>query len=519
MRVLSCIVLCFVIITSSGQGFRTRFYIPNASEGLARDIFEISPGNYIGAGFASDTSTGLARTQIVLTGLNAQGQVVWTKKHHGGSLEYLTNISVARTFYKQGNFIYYTGCAQDNNNTNGRMFGVFIKYNLNGDTLWRKTYRDSDSLEDIIPQMVTGSVDGGFLLTGSFQHWGNNTNPCLVMKTDKNGNELWRKKINKGTPNVCDGKAIVQDSASRKIVVVGYQYLSGSNMYPHLLILDSVGTKMYQGKFYNDPGADALDLIQGPDKKFFVVGRKSYIHAAEMPKVQRAFILKFDLASPFVPIWLFDSVQTLNNYDVYNSVRVHSNGDIIAGGYVFPIFKPDGVTYSQSGLVQKFTTIDSNGVVKSTRLFNYYHSSEGVQYYQSLNSFDLCSDGGYVAAIGSTKNPGPNPLFFVKYDSTGCDSTLAYCAFVASGTEEFQVSGSRFQVYPNPFDNELYVNDITQQGSDSELSIVDIVGRIIRKIQLNKENKINTSDLIPGVYFLQIKTDKETIVRKIIKAD
>jgi hypothetical protein len=46
---------------------------------------------------------------------------------------------------------------------------VFVKFDLNGDTIWQKFYRDTDPLEDVIPQMVTASADGGFYLTGFFQ--------------------------------------------------------------------------------------------------------------------------------------------------------------------------------------------------------------------------------------------------------------------------------------------------------------------------------------------------------------
>lgn len=519
MRVFVLILFVLVSISLTGQGFRTRLYNNGASDNSARDIFEISPGNYLAAGFITDTSAGYVRTQILMTGIDALGAMLWTKKHHGGSIEYLENKFVTRCFYKQGNFIYYAGCAHDSDGGNGRQFGVFLKYNLNGDTIWRKIYRSTDSLEDVIPQIVTGSVDGGFLLTGFFQHWGNNVNPCLVIKTDANGSELWRKKINKSNPNVCDGKAIIQDTLSKKILIVGFQFIGSSSLpYEHILVLDSIGVKKYQGKFYNSSGGGAYDLVQTNDKNFVVVGRKSYTYDGHTSEAEQAFAIKFDINSPSIPIWKTDSAETINNYDLYAAAKLLENGDIMLGGGIFSIYESDGITYAKSGQVQRFTLIDNNGEIKSKKLYGYYPPEEGIQYYQSLTSFNICTDGGYVAAIASNKYPGVNPFFVVKYDSTGCDSSLAYCAFVASGIDEFDVSGSRFRVFPNPFSNELHVNGSFPQADIYELRIIDVSGREVKRIWLNTNNKISTSDLVPGIYFVLIKNKNEFVYRtKIIK--
>lgn len=94
-----------------------------------------------------------------------------------------------------------------------------------------------DLYRDIICQMVTKSVDGGFLVTGLAQSTGSNT--LLLIKTDINGNELWRKYISKTAPNGQDAKIILQDSVSKKIVTVGYQYYPGNSIRDNVVIFDS----------------------------------------------------------------------------------------------------------------------------------------------------------------------------------------------------------------------------------------------------------------------------------------
>ncbi len=221
--------------------------MPPAKNNVTKDIFEISPGNYLACGISVDTLNGVSTNKLTMMQLGSQGEVLGVKKYGNKQLEYLNNSFTARAFYKAGNFVYTACCMRDSNN---KQLGALIKFDFNGDTIWQKIYRDS--VEDIIPQMVASSFDGGFLITGFFQNWITNESPCLLIKTDALGNEIWRKRINKTGHNVSDGKAIVQDSASGKIVIVGYQYVgspSSFSMKDNVLILDSTGNTIVRRTF------------------------------------------------------------------------------------------------------------------------------------------------------------------------------------------------------------------------------------------------------------------------------
>jgi hypothetical protein len=189
----SYILFCFTLCCSA-QGFRSRLYVSQSSGSSTKAIFEKAPGKYIATGFIIDTSSGVPIKRIAIIELDSTGKLKWIKKYGDSQRPFLGNGFIQRCFYKQSNNLYYAGCTID---TNNQQIGVFMKFNLNGDTLWRRFYRSSDSLEDVIPQMVTGSTDGGFLITGFFQHWGLHTNKFLLIKTDAAGNELWRKKLGK----------------------------------------------------------------------------------------------------------------------------------------------------------------------------------------------------------------------------------------------------------------------------------------------------------------------------------
>lgn len=74
---------------------------------------------------------------------------------------------------------------------------------------------------------------------------------------------------------------------------------------------------------------------------------------------------------------------------------------------------------------------------------------------------------------------------------------------------------NKINCYPNPIQNELYVDlDNIPQAS---LQIIDTHGRIIQNQPLESINKINTSNLISGMYFVRISNNDGVTIRKMIK--
>ncbi len=63
-------------------------------------------------------------------------------------------------------------------------------------------------------------------------------------------------------------------------------------------------------------------------------------------------------------------------------------------------------------------------------------------------------------------------------------------------------------VFPNPADNELWINGITEK---SELSIIDMQGRLILTQPTGSQTEnIHISGLPAGIYTIQIRNPKET---------
>jgi hypothetical protein len=519
-KYLIILLLLFKLTVFSQGGFRTRYYPPNTLNSSTKDIFEVSPGNYIACGLAFDTVNGYLTSKLILLGLNSSGNVLWQKKYGRKNFEYLNNPFSSRYFYKQGNNIYTACCVLDSNN---KQFGVLVKFDFNGDTLWQKIYRDT---MDVIPQMVTGSVDGGFLITGFFQDWNGGGRPCMLIKTDALGNELWRKKINKAGHNVSDGKAIIQDTATGKIVIAGYQYVgspSSSSSRDHILITDSLGNKLVQRTFYGPHFCDYNDLIQTKDKNVIVVGGAYKSQTIGSNNVMCSYIAKINLnmtqTDPL--IWSnvsFDSPELLN---IFTCIKELPNGELLVGGVI------DTLSILQNWDMIRISKLNSSGTLISQRYYNYKINSPTSDNNHDLKSLNFTSDGGWVAGIGQVNFPNPNPLFYVKYDSTGCDSTVAYCLNPV-GLQELEVSafgaaqGNRFNVYPNPS------SGIFEIASESELSgtllVFDVFGRKIfsKEISDSRTSKVSLERYSNGIYLLEIRekvTQRTVYKEKLIKQD
>lgn len=508
MRLYYSILIFLCSLLSLSQGFKVRHYLPGVKNHLSKAIFETAPGNYIGGGIIVDSAQGIYSNRLCIMGLDAQGQVQWTKKYGNYKFEYLNNSLISRSFYKRGNNIYYTGCVKDSNN---KYVGILVKFNLNGDTLWQKVFRDS---QEVIPQLVTSSVDGGFLITGFFQ---STNRSVLLIKTDINGDELWRKKISKVNPDVNDGKAVLQDSASKKIVIVGYQYIVGSKSYDNVLIVDSLGTKLNQLTF-GGYGGILVDLIQTKDSYFIAVGQKIYPTTVNGTNLIKSFALKFDVNNPSTLIWKLDSFDKLGFINFFTCIKELPNGDLLLTGAIDTL----RLLNQNTNCLARLTLLKPNGVLVWNRYYNYKTNAANVNNHMGIRSIELTSDGGYVAAIECINFPNPNPFFFVKWDSLGCDSTLAYCQAMTIGLEKNSPGNADISVYPNPGQGLFYLSvPEAEAGEELWVNVTDLSGRIVKQVEIEQGKQLlDLKELSSGIYVVNVKDQKRTLYNgRLVKQD
>jgi len=157
---------------------------------------------------------------------------------------------------------------------------------------------------------------------------------------------------------------------------------------------------------------------------------------------------------------------------------------------LFPVMVVDG-SYSVSDY--------ANAIGVQNEMYTYY-GADHVPYASSLAYMDttvrFVSNFLYKYLGCNPSDPTPSANTFV----TGINNVL---------------SENSISVYPNPSSGKIWIDLTNQKEKIISLSLYDISGR--KTLEKNTfESPMNIENIIPGIYFLHLKNDKGTIVKKIV---
>lgn len=199
---------------------------------IAYSAQQTKDGGYIAAG--STTSYNSVDGLVIKT--NSNGKIEWNKTYGGSdSLEMIATI-------QQTSDLDYIAAGHTNSSGSGKADFWLIKISSSGSATWSRTF---GGLDDDWGSSVQQTSDGGYVIAGSTYSSGDSSPDYLVVKTDSNGNEEWRKVI--GTPDTDQGQSI-HETKDGGYVVAGYSYYSGGG----------VSTDGWLAKIVGDTDKDGL---------------------------------------------------------------------------------------------------------------------------------------------------------------------------------------------------------------------------------------------------------------------
>jgi uncharacterized protein (TIGR02145 family) len=114
----------------------------------------------------------------------------------------------------------------------------------------------------------------------------------------------------------------------------------------------------------------------------------------------------------------------------------------------------------------------------------------------------LISDNGRLFTFGSPTNGEANAY------SCRCIRNLPV---LLEETERSQ----KVSVYPNPATDKIYVEQKDKSLKITDVTLIDVYGTK-NKTLMNEKNEIDVIELPAGIYFLELKTNVGTLVKKII---
>jgi hypothetical protein len=243
---------------ASGDTLWTRTYGGTGyDEGYS--VQQTSEGGYIISGCTNSFGNG---TQVYLIKTNSTGDTLWTKTYGGPT--YDVGYSVRQT--SDGGYII-VGVTMPVGDTLGDVY--LIKTSPSGDTLWTKTYGGDYGDAGYSVQQTS---DGGYIVGGCYySSWFGNL--AYLIKTNMNGDTLWSRTYGAGYE---DGRS-VQQTTDGGYIMAGSTYPRGASWQVYLIKTDSAGETLW----IKDYGGTSYDfgnsVQQTTDAGFIIAGWCSYL--------------------------------------------------------------------------------------------------------------------------------------------------------------------------------------------------------------------------------------------------
>lgn len=173
----------------------------------------------------------------------------------------------------------------------------------------------------------------------------------------------------------------------------------------------------------------------------------------------------------------------------------------------------------------------SSRISTQFKSFNYSTSSavinqnaDSVYVTSQYSSYQWYLNGSLISGeISSAIRPSVSGNYYcVVTDAFSCSKTtnnIQFTATVLNGT----IFASAITLNPNPFVNQLIINNISNSDRINEIKVVDVIGKQVVNLNSDylpdnqKDIVVNTSELNSGIYFVNIITSSNKLSYKVVK--
>ncbi len=487
-------------------------------------------------------------SDIYILKLDALGDFVWAKSIGGTSEDRPSSIHV-----DEGGDIYVTGFFSDtvdfdpgvgvNNLISEGFKDIFVlKLNSFGDFVWAKQFGGTANDEgyDITVDVnrfvyVTGTFSG----TADFDPGAGTSNLIsegafdgFVLKLLPSGDLNWVKKV--GGPNDDDASFSIDLDSSNNVYTTGYfrdsvdfdpgagtaNVTSNGMRDGYILKFDGAGNYVWVktiGSFAQDYVRDIT--IDDATGDVFVTGEFQFTvdfdpgtDTANLVSngILDAYVLKLNANGDYVWAKSYGG----DSFENSTSISLDGDGNIYTTGNFYDTadFDPGINTVN---LIATGSSADIF-ILKLSPLGDYVWAGSigetGDDLGNCITVDDACNiytTGYYLDTADFDTGTGTNTLF---NNGGGQSYALKLSCQLTTGLDDDVFSNYSLSIYPNPTSSQLTIN---YEGEISEINIIDIKGKTIK--QFSSAKTIEVADLVAGVYFLQIKSDRNVINRKFIK--
>ena len=410
----------------------------------------------------------------------------------------------------------FTGLTKSAEDTLGTMY--LTKTNAAGAELWSHRF---DRQQEDGGNHLMAMRDGGFLITGhTALSYGKLCDGFLV-RTDADGNELWRAIVGGADDDVCFASIELLDGS---IVTVGRTEDAATHRFRVLFAkLDASGNQVFMKQLGDDQPCMAVQIQPSSDGNLFLAG---FDYFSENTRDSRLMVMKCSLDGDI--LWK-KTVENLSG-SWGNTLIPAPNGGCIAVGGIRSLedsfekaclvrFDIDGRILAQKTLPETDgrayffdgkgsaaghfaatgITISAAGNERPVVV----DFSENLEFVSKIElpldgarprCLEFCPDGTIaLAGLQKTNSTGLSDIFLAK--TSGFDKNLAV----------LDVFNAEFLLFPNPFSEQAYLK-IGHDFDQKTLVIMAENGRIIRESQFSSpEFFIEKTGLPPGICLFLVK--------------
>ena len=213
-------------------------------------VQQTSDGGYIitGKGSFGDIGDTIFEVGVYLIKTDENGNEQWSQTFGGGENDDQGH-SVQQT--SDGGFII---CGVKDFNTDFNSDVYLIKTDENGNEQWTQTFGGGVSEWGYSVQQTT---DGGYIITGDTYSFGNGQRDVYLIKTDENGNEQWTQTF--GGDNLDYGYSVQQTTDGGYIITGNTQSFGNGNYDVYLIKTDGYGNILPYESTLN--GCDSIQSL------------------------------------------------------------------------------------------------------------------------------------------------------------------------------------------------------------------------------------------------------------------
>jgi hypothetical protein len=243
---------------------------------VATSIEQTSDGGYIVAG-ATD-SFGKGFSDLWVLKLDSSGNVQWQKTYGGADWDEASSIEQT----SDGGYIV---AGETDSFGAGRDDLWILKLDSSRNVQWQKTYGGA---KDDMAKSIWQTSDGGYIVAGMTESFGDIKGDLWVLKLDSSGNVQWQKTY--GGAKDDGAISVKQTSDGGYIVAGGTDSFGKGNEDLWVLKLDSSGNVQWQRTYGGVGFDDSSSIQQTSDGGYIVAGATNSFGAGD----DDSWVLKLD---------------------------------------------------------------------------------------------------------------------------------------------------------------------------------------------------------------------------------